>query len=244
MKKRSILPVLGLLFALASHSSQAQDAPPAGAPQPYSNEPSAAAQPELMQTETPRPAMKSGDDDTSDISNFHMDWAAEHRHSLSPDYDALNEVTCSITGMIGKYDTIGLRLGGGAFQLPRGSFGDMIAHQPYVTELGVLWRHSFTAQKAFLQPYITVNFSALWMFWDYRQPQTTDSGFVTRDFLQGFGGYAGLGLSVRMHRRLSLFAELGVGDVGFYDSTFEGFKNTMFGNFGYAGVKGGLSVAF
>ena len=89
------------------------------------------------------------------------------------------------------------------------------------------------------EPYFTAGASLLWMSWEYRE--SVDSphlGDITRDYLEGADGYAGVGLNLRLRKHLNLFwEEVDAGGVGFLSTTYSGEHNDLFQNFGYMDVE-------
>ena len=153
--------------------------------------------------------------------------------------------TISFGKMLNEHISLDAVFSGGVVELKRGSFADSQAHQPFFMELGILWQYHFTNPKAALQPYFAAGASLLWMSWEYRSPvDTKNYGLITRDYLEGADGYAGLGLSLRLRKHLNLFGEIDAGGVGFLPNTYFDVHNNLFENFGYVGFRGGLSLTF
>jgi hypothetical protein len=158
----------------------------------------------------------------------------------------MNQGTLALGVRINDYDSGGLQAGIGAVQLQRGSPADLIAHQPFLAELGLWGRHALTKEKTFLQPYLLGNISALWMAWEYRRPMPSGTSLIRRDYLRGIDGQVGAGLSVRLHKGLRLFGEAVVGVMWLYSDSDEGVvkNDTIFNTFTYAGARAGLRLGF
>lgn len=244
------LSVLCQLSAAAAPGCFAQETPPAGTPTPFTL-PGTVTTPSVSGTEgewsTNDPmlleevaAQKPHHDDL-----LECDLSLDYRRPANGGYNSLTSVTLSLTGMINEHDSVGLLINGGAFQLKRGSLADRVAYAPYFGEIGLLGKHYLTRPKNFLRPYITGSCSLMWMVWEYRAgtvPPDTDTGGY---YLKGIDAYVGCGLAVRLHKRLSVFGEVGGGGVALYDDTTDDYVNrTVFDSFGYVSVKGGLRFAF
>ena len=178
-------------------------------------------------------------------SSYHLDTSFGYRHPLNGDYDWILPATVSFGKMLDDCNSLDGVFGGGVVELKPGSPADAQAHQPFFLELGVAWRHYFADRKATWKPYLTAGASVLWMTWEYRQ--SVDSphfGDITRDFLEGADGYAGVGLSVRLQKRLNCFGEVDAGGVGYLSKTYSGEHNNLFQNYGYVTFRGGLSWTF
>ena len=176
---------------------------------------------------------------------YHLDTTLGYRRPLNGDYDWLMPATISFGKMLNEHISLDAVFSGGVVELKRGSFADSQAHQPFFMELGILWQYHFTNPKAALQPYFAAGASLLWMSWEYRSPvDTKNYGLITRDYLEGADGYAGLGLSLRLRKHLNLFGEIDAGGVGFLPNTYFDVHNNLFENFGYVGFRGGLSLTF
>ncbi|HTY88124.1 MAG TPA: hypothetical protein VMB80_11710 [Candidatus Acidoferrum sp.] len=178
-------------------------------------------------------------------SSYHLDTSFGYRHPLNGDYDWMLPATISFGKMLDDRNALDGVFGGGVIELKPGSPADAEAHQPFFWELGVAWRHYFAERKATWKPYFTAGASLLWMTWEYRQ--SVDSphfGNIDRDFLEGADGYAGLGLSVRLRKRLNCYGEVDVGAVGYLSTTYSGEHNDLFQNYSYGTFRGGLSWTF
>ena len=180
---------------------------------------------------------------TNDL--YHLDLAGSYRRPWNGDYDWLTLTTISFGGMLDKHNSLDAVLGGGVMQLKSGSPADAQAHEPFFLELGVAWQYFLAAPEASWKPYVTANASLLWMSWEYRSPvDSSRFGLITRDYLEGIDGYAGVGLKLRLRKHLDCFGEFDVGGTGFLPSTYSGVHNNLFANFGYVGVRGGLTLKF
>jgi len=176
---------------------------------------------------------------------YHLDTSFGYRQPLNGDYDWLLPATIAFGKMMDDHNTLDAAFGGGVIQLKRGSTADAQAHQPFFLELGIAWTHYFAAREAPIKPYIAAGASLLWMSWEYRRPvDSKNFGHITRDYLEGADGYAGLGLSLRLRKHLNCFAEVDAGGVGFLSTTHSGEHNHLFENFGYVGFRGGVSLTF
>ena len=97
--------------------------------------------------------------------------------------------------MLDEHNSLDAVFGGGVIQLKPGSAADAQAHEPFFLELGIAWQYYLAAPDASWKPYVTAGASLLWMSWEYRSPvDSKNYGFITRDYLEGADGHAGLGL--------------------------------------------------
>ncbi|MGA2278925.1 MAG: hypothetical protein ABSG80_01330 [Verrucomicrobiota bacterium] len=176
---------------------------------------------------------------------YHLDTTYGCRWPLNGDYRWLMPATISFGKMLNEHNALDAVFGGGVIELKPGSQADAQARQPFFVELGIAWRCYPTGTKAALNPYFTTGASLLWMSWEYRHPvDSPNFGNITRDYLEGADGYAGLGLSLRLRKHLNCYSEFDVGGTGFLSTTYSGEHNNLFANFGYVGVKGGFSLTF
>ena len=176
---------------------------------------------------------------------YHLDTTIGYRKPLNGDFDWLMPATLSFGKMLDEHNSLDAVLGCGVIELKPGGTADAQAHQPFFVELGIAWQHYFARPDATLRPYVTANASLLWMTWEYRTPVNSKNyGLITRDYLRGADGFAGLGLRARLRKNLNFFAEMDIGGVGFLPTTYSGNHNTLFANFGYTGIRGGLSLTF
>jgi hypothetical protein len=176
---------------------------------------------------------------------YHLDTSFGCRWPFNGDYRWTMPATISFGKMLDDYNALDAVLGGGVMELKAGSKADEQAHQPFFVELGVAWRCYPAGAKATVNPYFTAGASLLWLSWEYRNSvDTPNFGHTTRDFLEGADGYAGVGLKLRLWKQLDCFGEVDAGGVGFLSTTYSGEHNNLFANFGYVGVRGGLSLTF
>jgi len=176
---------------------------------------------------------------------YHLDTSFGCRWPLNGDYRWLMPATISFGKMLSEHNALDAVLGGGVIELKPGSQADAQTHQPFFVELGAAWKYYFAAREVSLKPYVTAGVSLMWLSWEYRNPvDSKNFGHITRDYLEGADGYAGLGLSLRLRKHLNLFGEIDTGGVGFLSTTYSGEHNNLFQNFGYVGVRGGLSLTF
>jgi len=176
---------------------------------------------------------------------YHLDTSFGCRWPLNGDYRWLMPAMISFGKMLDDHNALDAVFGGGVIELKPGSQADAQAHQPFFLELGVAWKYYFAAREAYLKPYVTTGASLLWMSWEYRNPvDSPNYGVITRDYLEGADGYAGLGLRLHLRKHLECFGEMDAGGVGFLSTTYSGEHNNLFANFGYIGVRGGLSLTF
>jgi hypothetical protein len=176
---------------------------------------------------------------------YHLDASFGYRRPLNGDYDWWLPAAITFGKMMDDHNTLDAVVGGGVIELKHGSAADAQVQQPFFLELGIAWKHYFAPREAPLKPYITAGASMLSVSWEYRH--TVDSpnfGHITRDFLEGADGYAGLGLSLRLRQHLHGFAEVSAGGTGFLSTTHSGEHNDLFENFVYVGFRGGLSLTF
>jgi hypothetical protein len=184
------------------------------------------------------PPVKKGD-------VYHLDTSFSYRRPLNGDYDWLLPATITFGKMLDDHNALDAAFGGGVIQLKHGSAADVQAHQPFFLELGIAWKHYFAAQEASVKPYVTAGASVLWMSWEYRHSvDSKNFGHITRDYLEGADGYAGVGLSLRLQKHLNCFGEVDAGGTGFLSTTHSGEHNHLFENFGYVGFRGGLNLTF
>ncbi len=176
---------------------------------------------------------------------YHLDTTLGYRHPLNGDYDWLMPATLSFGKMLDEHNSLDAVFTGGVIQLKPGSAADAQAHEPFFLELGIAWQYYLTGPDAAWKPYFATGAGLLWMSWEYRSPvDSKNYGYITRDYLEGADGYAGLGLKVRLRKQLDCFGEIDVGGVGFLSTTYSGEHNNLFANFGYVGFRGGLSLKF
>ncbi len=176
---------------------------------------------------------------------YHLDTTIGYRKPLNGDFDWLMPATLSFGKMLDEHNSLDAVLGGGVIQLKPGGTADAQARQPFFLELGIAWRYYLAAPEASWKPYVAAGASVLWMSWEYRTPvDSKNYGFITRDYLEGADGYAGMGLKARLRKNLDIFGEIDLGGVGFLPTTYSGEHNNLFANFGYVGFRGGLSLKF
>jgi hypothetical protein len=176
---------------------------------------------------------------------YHLDTSAGFRHPLNGDYDWVMPATISFGKMLDEHNSLDAVFGGGVIRLKPGSAADAQAHEPFFLELGIAWQYYLAAPDAAWKPYVTAGASGLWMTWEYRsQVDSSRFGLITRDYLEGADGYAGLGLKARLPKHWDFFGEIDVGGVGFLSTTYSGEHNNLFANFGYVGFRGGFSLKF
>ena len=176
---------------------------------------------------------------------YHLDTALGYRRPLNGDIDWLTQATLSFGKMLDEHNSLDAVFGGGVMHLKPGSAADAQAHEPFFLELGVAWQYYPAAPDASWKPYVTAGASLLWMSWEYRSPvDSKNYGYITRDYLEGADGYAGVGLSARLRKNLDFFGEIDAGGVGFLSTTYSGEHNNLFANFGYVGFRGGFSLKF
>ena len=176
---------------------------------------------------------------------YHLDATLSYRRPWNGDYEWVMPATISFGKMLNDRNALDAVAGIGVIELKHGSPADARAHQPFFVELGIAWRHYFAPREAAWKPYFTAGASLLWMTWEYRhEVDSKNFGFITRDYLEGADGYAGVGLSLRLRKHLNCFGEVDVGGVGFLSTTYSGEHNDLFQDFGYVGFRGGLSLCF
>jgi hypothetical protein len=176
---------------------------------------------------------------------YHLDTGINWRRPANGNYDWLTLGTLFFGKMLNEHNALDAGFGGGVMQLKRGGPADAQAHQPAFVELGIVWRYYPIAPETTWNPYVTAGTSLIWMSWEYRTPvDTKDYGLITRDYLEGIDGFAGVGLRLRGWKHLDFFSEVDVGGTGFMPTTSSGEHNNLFPNFGYVGIKGGLSLKF
>ena len=180
-----------------------------------------------------------------DDAVYHLDTAASWRRPWNGDYDWLTLGTLFFGKMLDEHNALDAGFGGGVMQLKRGSPADIQVQQPFFLELGIAWRYYLAAPEASWNPYVTAGASVIWMTWEYRSPvDSSRLGYITRDYLEGLDGYAGVGLRLPWRKHLDCFGEMDIGGTGFLPTTYSGEHNNLFASFGYVGVKGGLSLKF
>ncbi|MGA2787227.1 MAG: hypothetical protein ABSF60_06840 [Verrucomicrobiota bacterium] len=241
--KKSISSILCLLLGASLHSALAQKiilpATNSVPDETVATSSQAVQPPTNAAVPWNQPARTNG----SDL--YHLDTTMGYRRPLNGDYDWLTLATLSFGKMLNEHIALDAAFSSGVVELKHGSPADVQAHQPFFLELGIVWQYRFTAPEAAWQPYFATGASLLWMSWEYREPvDSPNYGFITRDYLEGADGYAGVGLKVRLRKNLSLFGEVDAGGVGFLSTTYSGEHNNLFTNFGYVGARGGLSLTF
>jgi len=229
--KTAALILLGVAWGACRYSARAQDtAPPATNPPPGTI------------ASTPRP-LPPAPAKTNDL--YHLNAAFEYRHPWNSDYNGWTLGTIFFGKRLNERNSLDAGVGGGVIQLKPGGAADVQAHQPVFVQVGAAWRCCLVAGEPPCNPYVTVGANLLWMTWEYRNPvHTTDFGNITRDYLDGIDGYGGLGLKLRLWKRLDGFAEFDVGGTGFNPNTYFGVHNHLFANFGYVGGRAGLGLTF
>ncbi len=139
---------------------------------------------------------------------------------------------------------MGFDLGGSAVKLKPGSLPDRAIEDPVMLRAGFVFRHYVNGPHTFLSPYLSAGMDYQAFLWNYRDPVEVGSDIIASDVLEGVTGYAGLGLAIARNKRLSVFGEADIGGTIFAPQTDQGFNNDVFDNFGYVGVKAGLSLKF
>lgn len=177
------------------------------------------------------------------VDRASLDLDVSYRRAFCGDIESQSYATLSARWFCSEFTSVGPYVSGGLVHPRNGSEADDVAHTPFFMEFGMVGRYQFTKQHVFLQPYLTASAGYAWMIWDYRETMTaSDGGDVNTDTLDGFSAYAGVGLTVRMSRHLSLFGEFGSGGVALSNTTCSKVDNTFFQSFGYVGIKAGLSL--
>ena len=176
---------------------------------------------------------------------YHLDTMVGYRHPLNGDYDWMLPVMFSFGKMLDEHNSLDAAFGGGVIQLKPGGTADLQAHEPFFLELAITWQHYLGAPDATWKPYVAAGAGVMWMSWKYRSPvDSKNYGVITRDWLEGGDGYAGLGLKACLRKKLNVFGEIDVGGVGFLPTTYSGEHNNLFANFGYVGIRGGFTLKF
>jgi len=176
---------------------------------------------------------------------YHLDLAGSYRRPWNGDYDWLTQASISFGKMLNERNSLDAVFQGGVMELKSGSPAAAQAHQPFFLELGAAWRYYLAEPASACQPYVTAGASLLWLSWEYRtEVDSKNFGNITRDYLEGIDGFAGLGVRRHLYKNLDSFGEIDVGGVGFLSTTYSGEHNDLFANFGYIGVKAGLSLRF
>ncbi|HEY2954697.1 MAG TPA: hypothetical protein VGK89_05570, partial [Candidatus Eisenbacteria bacterium] len=101
-------------------------------------------------------------------------------------------------------------------------------------------RYYLTPPHTFMGVYPLGGFRFGTLFWSYRKPVNViaDGGpkTIEDDYLNYFGFYGGLGVSLIQARHFSTGLNLTGGFRTYEDNTFEGFRNTLFPTTGYTQV--------
>ncbi len=160
------------------------------------------------------------------------------------DIKAIEPITATPLSFEYKNNFVGLDLGGAAVKLKPGSLPDQAITDPVMLRAGFVFRHYVNGPHTFLSPYLSAGLDYQFFMWNYRNPVQAGTDTITADDLQGVTGYAGLGLAIARNKRLSVFGEADIGGTAFAPQTDQGFNNDVFDNFGYLGVKAGLSLKF
>jgi hypothetical protein len=158
--------------------------------------------------------------------------------------ESLTRFTLTPICMENERNSFGLFVSGDLVEFQSGSLPDRAAKNAWMFELGMAYRRYFNSPHAFISPYLAVNAAVQALYWDYRNPVYVDGDQIDSDSLDGFGGYAGLGVAFKRNSHLNFFAEAGVGGTTFVGETVEGFHNDVFSDFGYFSVKAGLCIKF
>jgi len=158
--------------------------------------------------------------------------------------ESLTRFTLTPICLENERNSFGLFVGGDLVELQPGSLPDRAVKNTWMFELGMAYRRYFNDPHVFVSPYLALNAAIQALYWDYRNPVYVDGDKIESDSLNGFGGYAGLGVAFGRSKHLNFFAEAGFGGTVFTAETVEGFHNDVFSDFGYFTVKAGLSIKF
>jgi len=175
--------------------------------------------------------------------HFQLSLVGDHLRPFNGDILGINRVTLHI-GRDDDQNYFGLYLGGGDVNFRSGSLPDLAVHAPWTIDAGFIYRRYFTKPNTFISPYLTLGFAYHTFFWDYRTPVTVGGDVIDTDSVDGFGGFAGLGATIRRDEHLGFFGEIRAGQSAFLEKTSQGFRNDLLDNFTYVAITVGLSLNF
>lgn len=139
----------------------------------------------------------------------------------------------------------GIYLNGGLVDLERGTLPDAATTSASTLGSGLTLRYYFSGTDKVVNPYLTGQAGWAGLDWTYRNPITTPGGkTISEDGLGAAETYAGFGITIGRERAVSGYVEAGFGGMFFFDETQRGFRNDVFDNLGYFGVKAGVSFKF
>ncbi len=163
---------------------------------------------------------------------------------FSGDIKWITHFTVSPVAAEGEHSFLGLYVGGADVEFKSESLADKSLDDPWMLETGLAYRYYLNHNRTAISPYLAGRFGAQVMFFDYRNPVNYDGRLIRSDWLGSFDLYAGFGVSTIRNARLSFFGEIGVGGNAFWNETYEGFENDVFGNYWFFSIKAGLSLKF
>jgi hypothetical protein len=221
---------LGLLLTFAAMNLRAEDAM-----QPENNNNN---NPASAGAREPRhlAELREGTDPAWAVGTF-----VDYRRPLNGDFDHLSGLMVVGEANLARYHAVDFFVGGGGFNATPGTDASLDTIGRGRLEVGGAMKQYLTPPNVFLRPYFTEGVSALYATWDYKNP---GPGEHDGDSMAGGNGYVGVGLYAGSQHRWRFFAEVDAGAMAFEGRTDQGFRNTLFQDFGYVGGKAGLALSF
>jgi hypothetical protein len=207
---------------------------------PFQNEPSATNPPPV---ETPGPRKRESIWNQQ-ANGQYLSLVIDYRYPLTGDYKSFYGARLYMEMFVNRHHAFGMTAGAGSLRLKPGSVPDRGAHDPALFDLGFSYRLYFTPPHVLLRPYGTLHLNVGTMLWDYKDDPVADGEEYWRDSAGWADAYVGAGLLVNVSQSFHVFGEMGYGGAAFLDTTYHGFKNELFDDFGYVAIKAGLGLTF
>lgn len=183
-------------------------------------------------------------DDLWDEAFWHIPVDFTYLMPLNSDIRGIGRFAITPIGFADWRNFAGVYIGGGWVNLKHGSLPDRAISNARMLEIGASYRRYFNDSHVFLSPYIAANLAWQPLFWDYRNTIVVDDARIHSDWVHGINAYTGLGVATERSHRLSFFGEAGFGGIVYGNTTREGFRNDVFDDFLYFGVKAGITWQF
>ena len=167
-----------------------------------------------------------------------------YQRPLNGPINSMTRFTLTPIAVEDEHNFIGLYIGGGTVDLKTDSLANQAIKDVWTFDAGMNYRYFIGPSWTGFCPYLGCSLGGTILEWTYRHAVVAGGDSISSDNLGGAEGTVSFGFATQRDRRLSAFAEAGVGGTVFYDTTTQGFENDVFNDFGYLFVKAGLSLKF
>lgn len=167
-----------------------------------------------------------------------------YQRVLNGPMNSLTHFTLTPVAVENENTFLGAYIGGGTVDLKSGSLANLAIQDIWTLDAGLTYRRYLGPSWTAFCPYVGCSLGGSLLFWHYRHPVLAGGGTISSDDLPGAEGSVMVGFSTQRDRRLSAFAEAGVGGTVFYGTTTQGFQNDVFSDFGCLIVKTGVCLKF